>query len=640
MTRHQHGRSHHPSSNSLDSQSQRPASPGKRTLTAQLTPRPGARAVPVQRRQDPAATPSPAAPAEDWTRVAFRPDLHAEPEPGAPAQRKDSAHAAPTAAAPAATSGGSKLPAPVQARMEHAFGTDFSAVRVHEGQEAGSLGALAYTQGTDIHFAPGQYQPGSEQGQKLLGHELTHVVQQAQGRVRATTQAKGVAVNDEPALEREADRLGEKAARGEVIGMQGKTGASDSNAPVQRYSRIGGNRYTMNGAAGDTMFESQAIDRTGGNHRYVRTTKDQRADGRLDVQDQHYDTVANAWQNAGAVRQENLPPLNISDNGLLAIERTNAQPRGFYIENALLTAVNDDLRDNTTGVIRLLPTGASINVPALHGHPWAAHDLDYVTLTTTDVGTDAALGAPDLTRIAHHACDTFTAHIKGGNVQGGGATLDRAAQPVLGENYHIHETGALYQDSHGNMRNYSVQKPGVGKDELHKMLIELDKLEQVIEEKGISATEKWFYKNNVRALLDTWGDHYEGVIAVDGADRITAVNYNRNTEARWERRRVFREYYRTVKAFRQAVRTHINAAHGGHQITWQQYRNLADQQTVALLNALGGAHANVATELTDLQTTVDDEALTMWYFCMYGTGRQSFHSKFAPGFWTPETKIA
>jgi len=52
-----------------------------------------------------------------------------------------------------------------------------------------SLGAQAYTQGTDIHFAPGQYQPSSQGGQELLGHELAHVVQQADGRVKATTQA-------------------------------------------------------------------------------------------------------------------------------------------------------------------------------------------------------------------------------------------------------------------------------------------------------------------------------------------------------------------------------------------------------------------------------------------------------------------
>jgi hypothetical protein len=112
-------------------------------------------------------------------------------------------------------SGGAAMPDEVRGKMETALGADFSSVRIHEGPDAESVGALAYTQGTDIHFAPGQYQPGSQRGQELLGHELTHVVQQSQGRVQATRQAKGVDINDDASLEREADEMGAKAARGE-----------------------------------------------------------------------------------------------------------------------------------------------------------------------------------------------------------------------------------------------------------------------------------------------------------------------------------------------------------------------------------------------------------------------------------------
>ncbi len=115
--------------------------------------------------------------------------------------------------------GGAPMPAPVQSKMEQSFGIDLSAVRIHEGAEAGAIGAQAFTQGTDVHFAPGKYDPTSTGGQELLGHELTHVVQQAQGRVASTTQAKGRAVNDDPGLEREADELGARAARGEPAGV-------------------------------------------------------------------------------------------------------------------------------------------------------------------------------------------------------------------------------------------------------------------------------------------------------------------------------------------------------------------------------------------------------------------------------------
>ena len=105
------------------------------------------------------------------------------------------------------------IPNDVKQRMEDSFGTDFSGVRVHpDSAKAPEVGALAYTQGTDIHFAPGQFKPDTSAGQQLLGHELTHVIQQAEGRVQPTTEIGGMSVNDDVSLETEADVLGAKAA--------------------------------------------------------------------------------------------------------------------------------------------------------------------------------------------------------------------------------------------------------------------------------------------------------------------------------------------------------------------------------------------------------------------------------------------
>ena len=74
--------------------------------------------------------------------------------------------------------------------MEPRFGHDFSQVRVHAdtkaAESAQSVNALAYTFGHDMVFGRGQYEPGTSEGRKLLGHELAHVVQQ-----QATTQAQG-----------------------------------------------------------------------------------------------------------------------------------------------------------------------------------------------------------------------------------------------------------------------------------------------------------------------------------------------------------------------------------------------------------------------------------------------------------------
>lgn len=134
---------------------------------------------------------------------------------------------------PAPSGGGQPLPDEVRASMGRSFGADFSAVRVHEGPHVSDMGALAYTQGADVHFAPGQYQPGTPSGQELIGHELAHVVQQAQGRVVATTQAKGVDINDDASLEEEADAWGARAARGEAVGCASGLPIQAGNGAVQ-----------------------------------------------------------------------------------------------------------------------------------------------------------------------------------------------------------------------------------------------------------------------------------------------------------------------------------------------------------------------------------------------------------------------
>jgi hypothetical protein len=124
------------------------------------------------------------------------------------------------------------MPDDVQNKMENSFGVDFSDVDIHkDSPQAPSLGALAYTQGNDVHFAPGQYNPGSKEGQELLGHELAHVIQQREGRVKPTKQGKDMSVNTDPALEKEADEQGKQAAQGKMADVKGK------GSGVQRQGR-------------------------------------------------------------------------------------------------------------------------------------------------------------------------------------------------------------------------------------------------------------------------------------------------------------------------------------------------------------------------------------------------------------------
>ena len=102
---------------------------------------------------------------------------------------------------------------PLDAQMSHkagtAMGADFSGVNVHTGTDADQLshqlGAKAFTVGSDIFFRDGAYSPSSHDGQHLLAHELTHVVQQ--GGSPAGIQGK-MSVNDpQDQYEAEADNV-------------------------------------------------------------------------------------------------------------------------------------------------------------------------------------------------------------------------------------------------------------------------------------------------------------------------------------------------------------------------------------------------------------------------------------------------
>lgn len=78
-------------------------------------------------------------------------------------------------------SGGVPLPDDVRARFEPRLGADLSSVRLHTHGEAANvanaLGARAFTVGEDIHFNHGEFVLGTKEGDRLLAHELTHVVQ-------------------------------------------------------------------------------------------------------------------------------------------------------------------------------------------------------------------------------------------------------------------------------------------------------------------------------------------------------------------------------------------------------------------------------------------------------------------------------
>jgi hypothetical protein len=97
------------------------------------------------------------------------------------------------------------MPDTLKAGVEALSGESMDDVRVHyNSAEPSKVNASAYARGTEIHLGRGQ--------ERHLPHEAWHVVQQKQGRVDITHQMKGIAINKDTTLEREADAMGARAA--------------------------------------------------------------------------------------------------------------------------------------------------------------------------------------------------------------------------------------------------------------------------------------------------------------------------------------------------------------------------------------------------------------------------------------------
>jgi Domain of unknown function (DUF4157) len=117
------------------------------------------------------------------------PNLPTTPAPSAPVLQAQAAgsSAAAIGEAPAIVhevlrAPGRALDRNSRAVMEPRFGYDFGKVRIHAdtraGESARAVGARAYTVGTNIVFGAGEFAPATNAGQRLLAHELAHVVQQ------------------------------------------------------------------------------------------------------------------------------------------------------------------------------------------------------------------------------------------------------------------------------------------------------------------------------------------------------------------------------------------------------------------------------------------------------------------------------
>ena len=132
---------------------------------------------------------------------------------------------------------GAPLDAGTRSMLEPRFGHSFADVRVHAdagaAESAEAVGAHAYTVGRDVVFGAGKYAPGSAGGQRLLAHELAHVVQQSGGG-SALQASLEIGPVDAPE-EREADLAAAAVLRGGRVGP-----ISLASSAVQREPDDGG----------------------------------------------------------------------------------------------------------------------------------------------------------------------------------------------------------------------------------------------------------------------------------------------------------------------------------------------------------------------------------------------------------------
>jgi hypothetical protein len=167
---------------------------------------------------------------------------------GAPVVQRFSQQASGNAGAPPASVGqalaspGNPLDRRVRHDMEKRFGYDFSDVRVHSGptaeQSAREVSAHAYTVGHNIVFDAGRFEPGTNEGRRLLAHELAHVVQQS-GGVRLQRQPSGPSrvgrilslkeIDADPKRKRARNRTGQTTAK---VCKSISAGAGKANCPA------------------------------------------------------------------------------------------------------------------------------------------------------------------------------------------------------------------------------------------------------------------------------------------------------------------------------------------------------------------------------------------------------------------------
>jgi hypothetical protein len=321
---------------------------------------------------------------------------------------------------------GHPLPASDRAFFEPRFGADLSHILVHTDapaqESAHSVNALAYTYGPHIVFAPGQFSPQSQQGKRLLAHELTHTLQQsaAGGSARRSLQRTGT--SSTPAAdtnEPEQSPVKRQSDTPEVNRAEAKSGALGDSLPSpvrkQMESRFG---MDLSGVPVHTDAAAAGEAKSIGARAFTRNRELYFAQGRYNPNSSSGQAlIAHELTHVAQQRQGRADLKgNLADLGKIAAANSrlegeaSANAAGFQ-ESKNRIAVSD----NATAVVRR--SGPADNAPAVD--PAAVDPAAANPAVADPAAKDPAVVAPDQNGAAPastmgDAWDAVTAAAKGG----------------------------------------------------------------------------------------------------------------------------------------------------------------------------------------------------------------------------------
>ena len=157
---------------------------------------------------------------------------------------------------------GSHLVATDRSLFESSFGFDFGHVRIHSDAAADSaarsIGARAFTSGSDIYFRSGEYSPSTGGGRQLLAHELTHVVQRGQGG--RPNGADTMAVSEAPDADIQRQFVGAPKKTVDVYAVSLPGSARSPDPDINRANAVWSQCQVAVNLSGGQSWQTNALD--------------------------------------------------------------------------------------------------------------------------------------------------------------------------------------------------------------------------------------------------------------------------------------------------------------------------------------------------------------------------------------------